>query len=416
MAVRGRYLMGIVGLAVACLLAAGLLVIASNRAKPSGGATATGLHWQSANLPVPATLSPLLASAAGRLYMVALTGRNGEARAIVVWSSPDGLTWDRMASPGMEADYVPRAVAGDGTGGLVVVGELTSSEQTVPEIWHASAGGPFGKAQLDSGGPGSGEIVAVAAGQNRLVALGDHSFVTASPSKNVPEVRGLDAWSSPDGASWAHADLPDSDGYQAIALTAWGDGFAAVGYPMAGRETSTVWTSADGSTWLKRADVAAFGVSAIVALGNRLVILGARTDTQLGMTPAAWSSTDATTWVESAVPVNGAGVSFDAAAVVGGSVVAIGTSHVGTAAPLVEGSVPAYTMPPIGSPSVWISSDGSTWLAAGAAPQFQPYVTSIAAFGDSAVIATVTATGVAISVADLTGAGTAARSGWLRGG
>ena len=83
MAVRGRYLTGIVGLAVTCLLAAGLLVIASNRVKPSSVATATGLQWQSADLPVSAALSPFLASAAGRLYMVALTGRNGEARTTV---------------------------------------------------------------------------------------------------------------------------------------------------------------------------------------------------------------------------------------------------------------------------------------------------------------------------------------------
>lgn len=410
MAVRGRYLTGIVGLAVACLLGAGLLVIASNRVKPSSVATATGLQWQSADLPVSAALSPFLASAAGRLYMVALTGRNGEARTTVVWSSLDGLSWEQMASPGMEADYVPRAVAGDGTGGLVVVGELTSTEQVVPEIWHASAGHPFSKAQLEAGGPGSGEIVAVAAGSGRLVALGDHSFVTASPSKDVPEVRGLDAWSSSDGASWAHVGLPDSDGYQAIAMTAWGEGFAAIGYPMAGRETSTVWTSPDGSTWLKRADVAAFGAGTIVALGNRLVILGAKTDTQLGMVPAAWSSTDATKWVESVAPVNGVGVSFDAAAVVGDSVVAIGTSHVGTAAPLVEGSVPGPTMPPLAPPSVWISSDGSNWRSAGQAPQFQPYLTSIAGFGHSAVIATVTMTGVTVSVADLTGAVKAASS------
>ena len=91
--------------------------------------------------------------------------------------------------------------------------------------------------------------------------------------------------------------------------------------------TASVWTSPDGANWTKNADVGAIAIGSIVAVGDRLVILGAKADSQLGMVPASWSSSDGASWIESSASGPEPAMAFDAATVVGGSIIAIGTSH-----------------------------------------------------------------------------------------
>jgi hypothetical protein len=407
---RGRLAASAAGLAVTVILAGGFLVVALNR-QGSGPEQSAGdgssIRWHSTHLRVQLSLSPFLATSGDHLYMAGISGTTG-SRVFHVWSSANGTDWTSLAVTGVETDFVPRAAVGDGSGGLIVVGELTPSEAVVPQIWHAADGHTFVKTSLDLSNlalgtaSGSGEIVAVAATSGRLVAFGDHDFV--SLDKSVGEVRALDAWHSTDGKSWTRVDLPESNGYQARSMTAWGGGFAALASQPSDPEYA-VWTSPDGIAWHRAGNPSAFGAASMVAIPGRLVVVGSRRDAGRGMVPAAWSSVDASSWTESAAPVTGFGATFDAAAVVDGNIVAIGASHVaGTDAS--AGASPS--LPPLVPPSAWISTDGSAWQPLGDIPLYQPYLTSMAAFGGRVVIATSAGPDLTVSIGDLSGAGAAA--------
>jgi hypothetical protein len=308
----------------------------------------------------------------------------------------------------MEPDFVARAAMADGNGGLVVVGELTATEaNVVPEIWHSTDGKTFAKAQLElpDGGSAStgrsGEIVAAASSKGQMVAFGDHDIVDTSmnTASKGSEVRGLDSWHSTDGATWSHSELSGSGGYQAISMTAWSGGFAALATESGKDSGYGVWLSSDGIAWHKAGTVATFGANSIIALSDRLVVVGSKQDAARGMVPASWSSADGMSWAEAIAPVSGIGATFDAATVVGGSVVAIGVSHVGNMQPA---GVPSPSMPALVPPSTWISSDGSTWQLLGAAPPFWPYMASMTMFDGHVVVATVSGiTEVTVSVGDL---------------
>jgi hypothetical protein len=404
---KGRNAAAAAGLAVTVVLAAGFLFVVVNRNSPPadpGAATSySQVQWHATKVPATSSLSPYLAVSNGRLYMVTDVGQ-GSSHGPGLWSSADAVQWQQAPNPGMEPDFVARAAMADGNGGLVVVGELTATEATVPQIWHSTDGKTFAKAQVQlsaaAAAPAStsGQIVAVATASGQMVALGDHDVVDVT--KGALEVRALDAWHSTDGSTWTHSELGGSDGYQATSMTAWSGGFAALATEP-GKDTGYgVWLSSDGVAWHKAGTVATFGANSIITLSGRLVVVGSKQDAARGMVPASWSSADGGSWAEATAPVSGVGASFDAVAVVGSSVVAIGVSHVGgTGEPGGPSATPLALVPP----TAWFSSEGSTWHVLGAAPAFQPYQTSMTAFDGHVVVATVTGTAeVTVSVGDLT--------------
>jgi hypothetical protein len=311
-------------------------------------------------------------------------------------------------------DFVPRDAVGDGNGGLLIAGELTSSESAVPQIWRSADGRSFVQAEVESfmsgtagiaaTASGSGEIVAVAASAGKFVAFGDHHVVDTN--KTSGEALGLDVWHSANGSTWSHVALPGSDGYQAASMTAWKGGFAAVGNSDTGDDVPAVWLSPDGVSWHKSGDVPAFGAVSVVALGDRVVCLGAKRDSTLGMVPASWSSTDGKTWREGVAPVDGGyGSIFDLAAVQGSTLYGIGMSHIAWAG---TGSDPSAS--PNASPSlafkvvpstIWASTDGTTWSRVGPAPDYSQYTSSLIVFDGHLVLAIQGLDGVVVSTGNL---------------
>jgi hypothetical protein len=397
-------------LAATVILAVGFLVVALSRTSPpdQGSArTYSQIQWHATKVTAESSLSPFLAVSNGRLYMVT-NARQTSSRTIQVWSSADAVHWEQAASPGMDPDFVARAAMADGSGGLIVVGELTPAEAVVvPQIWHSTDGKTFAKAQVQlpsagsAPGTSSGEIVAAATAAGQMVAFGDHDVVdiTMNTASKGGELRGLDSWHSTDESTWTHSDLAGSDGYQAISMTAWSGGFAALASQPGTDAGYGVWLSADGIAWRKVESVPTFGANSIIALPGRLVVVGSKQDSALGMAPASWSSADGTSWTESRAPVSGFGAMFDAATVVGSSVVAIGVSHVGGTDRSGGPNPSSLVLVP---PTAWISGDGSTWRVLGAAPAFQPYMTSVTTFNGRVVVATVTGVAeVTVSVGDL---------------
>ncbi len=374
-------LAGLIGLAVAAILAVAALGIAVGRLPEGNAGSHVGIRWQAqSQVPTESVWGPYVATVGGHLYM--MVGHGGAAE---VWSSADGVTWSRASEPAtFESDFVPRAMSDDGAGGLVIVGDdLVGQFQTpTPVMWHSLDGRSFALAQVEVST--GAEIAGVAARPGQIVALGDHGVGTSYT---------LDAWYSADGTTWSHVNMPEATGYQAIAVTAWTGGFAAVANDTLGQNPA-VWTSVDGRSWQKSpAVLTGFAPTSIVAFKDRVILLGAGTDVTDG---ASWSSIDGRNWVESIAPARDPATMIDAATVVGDTLVAIGSSHL--ADQMIMGGP---TMPPVGlNESVWLSKDGVTWQllpADGSVPQVQGLF-CLQAFENWAVLATATPGGTVVNV------------------
>jgi hypothetical protein len=399
---RPGLMTGSIGLAIALALALGLVLVVAARRDGSGGplAPSASVSWHGpVHVSTGMTFGADLAVSGDNLYLV------GKSTPTEVWSSTDGTSWTAASAEGIvDSSFVPRGAVADGSGDLLVVGETLSGETQTPAIWHSSNGGVLTRTTLEA--PTPAEIVGVAAGTGRFVAVGDHSAPALGAATTGAIVYSLDAWSSVDGTSWSHVSLPDSDNYEAIAVTAWSGGFAAVGVSETGTAGAGVWTSGDGSSWQRSpAALGDFGVTSLLSFGGRLVALGAIRDEAEGMIPASWISSDGRTWVESRAPVREPAMMFDRATVVGGDIVAVGMSHAGTEQPLVAGSGTGATPSPAPSPvaSAWISTDGSNWRLVPADPAFvfDSYMSSMTAFGDRPMVATLGNQALLIYVGDV---------------
>jgi len=173
-----------------------------------------------------------------------------------------------------------------------------------------------------------------------------------------------------------------------------------------GTSGAGLWTSSDGSSWQRSpATLGDFGVTSLLSFGGRLVALGAIRDDAEGMIPASWISSDGRTWVESRAPVRDRAMMFDRATVVGSDIVAVGMSHAVSDLQLGVGSSAGATPSPAPSPvaSAWISTDGSNWRLAPADPAFvfDPYVSSMTAFGGRLLVATLGNEALLIYVGDV---------------
>jgi len=370
----------VAGPALTAFLAVALLGIVIGRLHV---ASAGSIKWQGVTqVFIPVTFGPHLASTGGRLYMV------DKGTATQVWSSADGMTWSQMSDPAtFDNDFEPKGISDDGAGGLVIVGEDLvgdpRSPRQTPTIWHSSDGRTFVPAKVEvSTGT---EIASVAARPGQMVALGGHP----APSSASGRVEGpidstLDAWYSGDGTTWSHVDLPEATGYRALAVTAWKGGFAAVADASLGQNPA-VWTSVDGRSWQKSpAVLTGFAPTSIVAFKDRVIVLGAGSD---GTDGASWSSVDGRNWVESTALARDPGTYIDAAAVVGDTLVAIGSSH------LVDPMIIGAGEPPMpGSENVWLSKDGITWQllpADSSLPPMSQTDSCLGASGSRVVIITV---------------------------
>ena len=393
---------GLVGLAAAAILAAGLLTVVASRLTQTPSAPGGTIEWQPSTQVSAFTFrfGPYLASAGGRLYLVGSIGVIGGSYSTEVWSSADGATWQRVAEPAAfdksRSGFAAAGISDDGNGGLVVVGSIGSA---APMAWHSPDGRTW--TQADVGAAGSGELMRVAARAGAIVAFGDWMApVSAGGAASGQTANQLGVWFSADGNTWDQVILPDSAGYTPSAVTAWKGGFAAVAQKSTGALVSSLWTSTDGRTWEKRpSDLAGFWATAMAALGDRVVAVGSRLDSKLGMVPASWSSTDGRTWVESTASVRDRAVTFDDVAVVGGTLVAVGSSHMVTLQPAGDVTTP----PPTPPESIWTSSDGTTWhlLAEVTSPKFGIYLNSITSFGGRVVVATQSAGAVEVLLGDL---------------
>ena len=290
----------------------------------------------------------------------------------IVWTSSDGVTWERIDDPSFSAGIPP--------------------------------------AEISFENPGAG-IGDVAAGPLGVVGVGFNG-------------RGAAVWTSPDGIAWSAIDDDDLQGEgfsNLLAVTAGGPGWVAVGdVDMDGG----VWVSEDGYDWVRvedddllagdRVDVTIYDVAVwngdLIAVGALGIDGGSGERTERG---AVWTSPDGLEWTELQDPSFASNRVFEAVSVdpETGTVFALGspagtlTSVDGTAWETT--STGAGQLPPsssvawdrdravAGGPdlafSLWVSGDrGATWVPVDpndpAFGGYNPGVDDVVLFGDRIVV------------------------------
>jgi hypothetical protein len=288
----------------------------------------------------------LEAVAAGPLGLVAVGSEyNGDDYDAVVYTSPDGLAWSRVADPeglfGGPGWQGMHAVTAGGPGWVAVgyddVGEGSEADW-IAAVWTSPDGVTWSRVPHDEalfGGQNDQEMFGVVAAGPGLVAVGVDDEAPA-------------AWVSADGLSWGKVssdrfssdpDFADADktmravavgpmGLVAVGSLGW-----YVGPDAEDDVDAAVWVSDDGLSWtLVSEDAAIFGgpedqeMAAVTAGGPGLVAVG-RDGSGGDANAAVWVSAEGVNWVRVLDDASFGGVGDQemyGVAVVGPLVVAVG--------------------------------------------------------------------------------------------
>jgi hypothetical protein len=279
-----------------------------------------------------------VAIAAGPRGVVIIGSPGGDHPQAASWSSPDGLSW--TAAPDAPAMHAP-------TGDWLQMNGLT-------------------------------------AGADGWLAVGEENPICSCVDAWISAA----IWTSADGLHWTRqasgADLAHA---AMTGVTTGGPGFVAVGHaidetPARGSNALYVhpvaWTSADGTSWTRVPEPAAFDLPnqaedpiTIVSNGHRLVAVGTITPESGIDSSVAWWSDDGVKW--------SGGVELQASHGPTGSVIVVRNGFLALEA---EGAG-ASTCPG----RIWTSTDGSGWSCAATSAALSDFVPrAIAASGDIEIV------------------------------
>lgn len=214
--------------------------------------------WESAKIePATRGVSEQLRAAApfGDGLLAAGSVGQGEEADAVLWRSSDGDRWTQVAPPEMGGRHEQWAFdMAVGDRGAVVVGGERAWGEVRPRVWHSADGEQWQAVDGGSEGPFS------QSGQESISAVTAYGegFVAVGWERSGGEQNGL-AWYSPDGVSWEAVDASSlgGDGRQALlSVTATDDVVVAGGYTVNsnGQGRPTVWRSSDGREWGSASD------------------------------------------------------------------------------------------------------------------------------------------------------------------
>ena len=286
------------------------------------------------------------------------TGGDADA---ALWTSSDGLIWNRNARDEAVFGGDGEQTMGDvavGTGRVVVVGTDTSGGDSDAAVWTSSDGVSWTRIPHDEatlGGDGEQAMLAV--------VVGGPGFVTVGSDASGGD-GDIAVWTSPDGVTWTRVP-PDpaifgGDGDQWAADVAAGDlGVIAVGSDFrSGYGDAAVWTSADGLAWTRIAndDEVLGGPGAeymwsVTTGGPGVVAVGSAWFGIDQYRAATWTSPDGATWTRTPedpalTGSNGKATFMFGVAASSAGVVAVGYES---------------TLGLDADPAVWTSPDGVTW-------------------------------------------------------
>ena len=266
------------------LIAAGSTGYPCSDGKAAVFTTSDGIHWTGIDLPAPATGQSYSASliAAGPTGYVVLGGYDGcvggsgaiasaaPLNAPLLWHSTDGQHWTFVPFPEPNVNLVTLAAGGPG---FLLGGDVHVGSQLDAAIWTSRDGVTWtaSKPLPDNQGMGNGgpmQVNAIAAGPDRILAVSGRTGY--EPQGRI--------WSSQDGITWQKvADLSAQDPrVYRVAWTPAGFVMAALGGDAPGEDSLVIRSSPDGASWttffsLPPADSA---VSAIASNGSSIVVVG----------------------------------------------------------------------------------------------------------------------------------------------
>jgi hypothetical protein len=192
-----------------------------------------------------------------------------------LWLSTDGIAWRALATTGLWAMGIDELYAVPG--GYAIRGSLSDRSA----VWQSSDGATWTQAWT---GPGPSGMEGYSLGPiSKAPAGGYVSFGTAYMAPGGPATVPYDllVWTSSDMIHWTLA--------KRIARPGWMDGFAAIpgGYVAAGAQPAAgdagvvswgslaVWTSSDGLSWQRLADISVDGpieVLSVVSDGKHAIV------------------------------------------------------------------------------------------------------------------------------------------------
>ena len=222
-----------------------------------------------------------------------------------VWTSPDGATWTRSATPAFD-DATVVSVA-SGPDGLIAVGQ---SGWTKPEIWTSLDGRAWQSVDVAGGAFGNAHFFAVRGWSGGYLVAGSVGGTAPSPAGSLSPGAVAAAWWSTDGRSWHSATVNRifDTGVAVLSINVGRGGFLAMGSAWGG-SSPTSWWSADGKVWDSLAEtsvqVSGGGVVTdppshpVFDGGTRMVAFAARGP---DLSLEGWTSLDGKNWSELPFP------------------------------------------------------------------------------------------------------------------
>lgn len=169
-----------------------------------------------------------------------------------VWNSTDGLSWEVATSAAFTSDthhISLRDVAYDGER-FVAVGGSSAREfrEERPVVWVSDDGVDWERIEDETGVfdiPAAGDIDSVAVGPSGFVAVGEERIAEGdNPAFGV-------VWVSADGLEWERVRLGDEGTGRPMSITASQAGYVVLGFYSADDAiySTRLWTSTDGLSW-----------------------------------------------------------------------------------------------------------------------------------------------------------------------
>jgi hypothetical protein len=212
-----------------------------------------------------------------------LVGATRKPLASKVWTSADGLSWERAKDDTFDGAAMVRVEAFDG--GIVALGQ--KGRRLV--AWHSTDGSSWKRTTIDKAGDGLSLVpYGLTAGPDGLLAV---------VSVIGQDIGGQRFYYSPDGREWSVVDPPSADtGGIFTALEGTADEFLAVARPAFSESTNLYWRAPGDLSW-ESFEGPADGLIHDLATGSdgSFVAVGGIQETDT-YRPAIWHATELGEW------------------------------------------------------------------------------------------------------------------------